>query len=307
MIDTSVKYINNGMVSSPQVSNVWGQLTSCLDALLVYGFGLKNVTTAVCSGQILTLTIQLGHSFVLGQVIKVDGVTNNTNFNREYRVLSKTTTQVTCVAENLPDLILTGSITAIVAPLGYEIVYSKPYKRVYRSKNSLALGNMLIVYDGPRETEYDIGWAKWASVGIAREMSDVDTIIGAQAPYDGNAPEQNWRSYQTGHYGWYKWYFARQGVYETSGTGGSGNRNWVMVGDDRGFYFSITMAPGYNWYGRVPYMFGDLDRFKPGDNYATYLRADSNYWSNSNSHWSYPGQGCAYGGVASCDNAGGLS
>ena len=307
MIDTSVKWMNNGMAGSPQVSNVWGQLTSFLDSVLVYGFGLKIVTTAVCNGEVLTLNIPSGHSYLLDQVIKLSGVTNNTAFNKEYRVLSKTNVQVTCVAEGLPNLVLAGSMSVIVAPLGFEIVFSRDYKRVYRSLNSLALGNMLVVYDGPRETEYDISWAKWASVGIAREMTDVDTIIGAQAPYDGNAPSQNWASSQVGHYGWYKWYFARTGGYETNGNSGGGNRNWVLVGDDRGFYLSITNAPGFSWYGRVPYMFGDLDRFKSGDNYATYLRAADNYWSNSNGgHHSYPGQLSGYGGVMSCDVSGGV-
>ena len=47
------------------------------------------------------------------------------------------------------------------------------------------------------------------NVGIVEDLSDIDTIVGAQAPYDPNNPTQNWKQVQAGQWGWYKWYHGR--------------------------------------------------------------------------------------------------
>jgi hypothetical protein len=41
------------------------------------------------------------------------------------------------------------------------------------------------------------------------DLSDIDTIVGAQAPYDPNNPTQNWKQVTASQWGWYKWYHAR--------------------------------------------------------------------------------------------------
>jgi hypothetical protein len=69
----------------------------------------------------------------------------------------------------------------------------------------------------------------------------------------------------------------------------------VLIGDDRLFFLFCTNAPAYNWYGRNSYCFGDIMTFKAGDNYATVLSADDNYWSRDGSYWSYPGEQGGYG------------
>lgn len=135
-------------------------------------------------------------------------------------------------------------------------------------------------------------------------MADIGTIVGAQAPFDPSKPNQNWTQWEANQWGWHKWYHAQQSGYENYGDGGGGNRNWVLVGDDRLFFLFVTNAAGYNWYGRNFYCFGDLESFKPGDRYHTVLCADDRYWSINNQYSSYPGQYNGYGLTHSLDVGG---
>ena len=76
-------------------------------------------------------------------------------------------------------------------------------------------------------------------------ISDIDTIVGAQAPYDPNNPTQNWKQVTASQWGWYKWFHARSNQYESNGDSGGGGRNWVLIGDDRLFFLFCTNAAGY--------------------------------------------------------------
>jgi hypothetical protein len=192
-----------------------------------------------------------------------------------------------------------------VAPLGWEKPFAGTHKAAYRSKNPTSPQNLLRIDDSLKTPGYTTTWAKWANVGIVEDLADIDTIVGAQAPFDPSKPTQNWQQVAASQWGWYKWYHARQAGYDNSGDGGAGARNWVLVGDDRLFYLFCTHQAGYNWYGRTSYCFGDITSFKPGDQYGTVLAADDIYWSNSSaSYASYPGQSSGYGLAMSLDFTG---
>lgn len=304
MSDLSVKYFNSGMTGAPQVSNNWGDLVSMLDACLVNGFALKAIDTLTSAGGIATATISSGHAYIPGQVVLIAGA-EQPEYNGQFRVLTTTITTFTFAVEGTPasPATTTSSITAKVAPLGWEKPFAGTHKAAYRSKNPQSPQNLLLIDNSLKTPGYDTSWAKWANVGIVEDLADIDTIVGAQAPYDPNNPTQNWKQVQANQWGWYKWYHARQSGYETNGDGGGGNRNWVLVGDDRLFYLFITHQAGFNWYGRTSYCFGDIASFKPGDQYATVLAADDIYLGNSNAV-SHPGQYADYGLVMSLGFAG---
>ena len=69
--------------------------------------------------------------------------------------------------------------------------------------------NLLLIDNSLKTPNYTTGWAKWANVGIVEDLSDIDTIVGAQAPYDPNNPTQNWKQVTASQWGWYKWFHAR--------------------------------------------------------------------------------------------------
>ena len=304
MSDLSVKYFNSGMAGAPQVSNNWGDLVTMLDACLVNGFALKAIDTLTFAAGIATATISSGHAYQPFQVVEIAGA-GQPEYNGQFRVLTTTATTFTYAVTGTPASPATTatSLSAKVAPLGWEKPFAGTHKAAYRSKNPASPQNLLLIDNSLKTPNYTTGWAKWANVGIVEDLSDIDTIVGAQAPYEPNNPTQNWKQVSGSQWGWYKWYHARTGQYESSGDSGGGARNWVLVGDDRLFFLFCTNAAGYDWCGRNCYCFGDLISFKPGDNYATVLAADDNYWGMSN-RWSYPGQYSGYGLVSSLDFTG---
>jgi hypothetical protein len=74
------------------------------------------------------------------------------------------------------------SLSAKVAPLGWEKPFSSTHKAAYRSKNPQSPQNLLLIDNSLKTPNYTTGWAKWANVGIVEDLSDIDTIVGAQAP-----------------------------------------------------------------------------------------------------------------------------
>lgn len=297
MTDLTVKYFHSGMTGAPQISNNWGDLVTMLDACLVNGFALKAIDTLTCVDGVATATISAGHAYRPEQVVEIAGA-DQPEFNGEVRVIAATATSFTFAVTGTPVSPATSatSLSAKVAPLGWEKAFAGTNKAAYRSKNPASPQNLLLIDDSLKTPGYTTTWAKWANVGIVEDLSDIDTIVGAQAPFDPNNPTQNWKQVQANQWGWYKWYHARTSGYDNSGDSGGGNRNWVLIGDDRLFYLFVTNAAGYDWYGRNGYCFGDITSFKPADNYATVLAAEDIYWSNSSSGYSsYPGQYNGYG------------
>jgi len=297
MADLTVKYFNSGMTGAPQISNNWGDLVTMLDACLVNGFALKAIDTLTFADGVATATISAGHAYRPEQVVEIAGA-DQPEYNGEVRVIVATATSFTFAVTGTPVSPATSatSLSTKVAPLGWEKAFAGTNKAAYRSRNPASPQNLLLIDDSLKTPGYTTTWAKWANVGIVEDLTDIDTIVGAQAPFDPNNPTQNWKQVQANQWGWYKWYRARTSGYDNSGDSGGGNRNWVLIGDDRLFYLFVTNAAGYGWYGRNGYCFGDITSFKPADNYATVLAADDIYWSNSSAGYSsYPGQYNGYG------------
>ena len=295
MADLTVKYFNSGMTGAPQISNNWGDLVTMLDACLVNGFALKAIDTLTCVDGVATATISAGHAYRSEQVVEIAGA-DQPAYNGQFRVIATTATTFTFAVTGTPVSPATSatSLSAKVAPLGWEKAFAGTNKAAYRSKNPASPQNLLLIDNSLKTPNYTTSWAKWANVGIVEDLADIDTIVGAQAPFDPNNPTQNWKQVEANQWGWHKWYHARQGGYDTYVDGGAGNRNWVLIGDDRLFFLFLTNAPGYNWFGCNSYCFGDITSFKPADNYATVLCADDIYGSNSH-YISYPGQFNGYG------------
>lgn len=295
-----VKFFHSGMAGSPTLSNGWGDMIGVLDACLVTGFNLKTINSLTFADGVATAVINSGHNYVKDQVLLIAGW-DQPAYNGEKRLLSVTANSFTFAVEGSPVTPATTQTngTAKVAPLGWEKAFSGTNKAAYRStdpaspRHYLRVDNSLKANNG--YGDYSTGWAKWSNVGICESMSDIDTITGAQAPFDPLWPEQNWKSRASNHFGWHKWYHARSTGYESYGDNGPGARQWVIVGDSRAFYFFTTYGSGYTWYGMVPYFFGDPISFKPGDSSATMLCAEDSW--DSNSYCSYPGANMGYGPV----------
>lgn len=300
-----VKMYTSAMTGAPILNNNWGDLIAVLDACLVNGFNLKtldSLTFDVNTG-LATATVSTGHGYTVDQVVLISGA-DQAEYNGEHSVVSTTTTTFSFAVTGTPVTPATTStqLTAKVAPLGWSAPYRADYKVAYRPTDPTATGNMLLVDNRLKTPNYTTTWAKWANVGIVEGMSDIDTIVGAQAPYDAAKPSKNWQQVEANQWGWFKWYHARQFTntaniyYENTGDGGTTPRSWVLIGDGGLFYLFNEYAAGYSL---AFYLFGDIVSYKAVDHYATALAAKEIYLGNSVNF----GVHSSYGNVIRSDNA----
>jgi hypothetical protein len=182
MTDLTVKYFNSGMTGAPQISNNWGDLVTMLDACLVNGFALKAIDTLTCTDGVATATISAGHAYQREQVVQIAGA-DQPEYNGQFRVLDHDH-HVHLRGDGTPASPATTStsLTAKVAPLGWEKPFAGTNKAAYRSKNPQSPQNILLIDNSLKTPNYTTTWAKWANVGIVEDLSDIDTIVGAQAP-----------------------------------------------------------------------------------------------------------------------------
>jgi hypothetical protein len=288
-MSNKVKWMHSGMTGAPVLTNTWGSLTALLDACLVNGWNLQTVSAISRNGAVATASLPSGHGFTVDQVVLVAGC-DQAEYNGEHTVTAVTATSVSFAVSGSPASPATtaGTISLKLAPLGFEIAFTGTNKRAYRSPNPLSNRHYLRV-DDSLPTGYTTTWAKFGRVTIAENMADIDTFVGARAPYDPALPTKNEVPSGSGSNltcGWFKWYYARQYGYENSGDNGAYGRSWVLIGDDRGFF--LINASGYGGDKRVLHAFTDFDSYKPGDNFASYLIASERYQTVSYSGGSYP-------------------
>lgn len=270
-----VKFFTNTQQGAPQLTNDWGALTTMLDACLVNGFNLKSVTNITRDGNVATVNISTGHQYQVNQVLLMDGATQP-EYNGEVRVLSVTSNSYTYAVTGTPATPATGTITAKAAPLGFEIAFTGANKRAYRSKNPMSNRPYLRV-DDSQHPLYNAAYAKKGKVTMAEGMSDIDTFVGARAPYDPAAPTKNEATTGSGTGvvdGWYKWYYAKAPNSPDTNPPATKNRQWTIVGDDRGFYlFNESMDNG----GIGGKCFTDFESYRSADGFNTLLGAQDVY------------------------------
>ena len=286
-----VKYYANTMQGAPQLTNDWGCMTALLDAVLVTGFNLKTIETLTSAAGVATANSPAGHLYWVGQVLAISGADQN-EYNGEVRVVAVTTSTFTYAITGTPVSPATGaSITSKVAPLGWEIAFTATNKRAYRNKNVLSNRPYLRV-DDSCDPAYTTTYAKKAKVTMAQGMSDIDTFVGARAPFDSAYPTRNEVATGSGagvYDGWYKWYYARSdgNAYDHYGASVF-NRPWTLVGDDRGFYiFNDTWSSG----GLGGKCFTDFESYRSADGFNTLLCAQETYQPASMASSTYDSEG----------------
>lgn len=275
---TQLKWFTHSTGSAPQLSNSQGALIPILDACLVTGFNERDIISATKSGDMITLDFGVNHGYLNYQVIELSGFSDS-KLNGEHRILLSTTTTITFELSNVISLI--GSGKCKLAPLGFEKKYEAFGKRAYRSKNTL-INPFYLRVDDTLDLVWTSTYAKFAKVAIVEDMSGIELsdIAGYQAPYDASNPNQNWvgsGSGSTAVNGWAKWYYAYalgfSSSYQDVTAPAVGNYQWLIVGDESGFYFlpsSYTDASG------TVYAFGMFESYLNNDNFNCFLNATFN-------------------------------
>lgn len=277
-----IKYYSSTDPSAPTIGNNWGDLTALLDAVLVDGYNLKTVASITRSGSTATAVVSAGHPYQVGRILSLGG-SDQADYNGEKLLTAVTSTTFSFEVTGSPATPATGSISAKVAPLGFEVAYTDgAHKRAYRSQLPASSKPILLVNAGEKGTNaagttYNSSWAKWANVGIVENMTDINTLVGSQAPFDAAYPTRNrGGGGLANQYGWAKWYWAMSssGTLIDSTPPTAGDRPWALVGDGRSFYLWLGRLTGVSVDAVCSYGFGEFKSFKSADTKAAWIVAD---------------------------------
>lgn len=287
---TDIKFYVHTNTNAPKLTNNFGCMIDVLDACLVNGFGSQTVSTLIASGTTVTATFGSAHNFMQYQVIKIAGA-NQSEFNSEHRILTvPNANTITFELATVPSIsTATGAISCSLPPLGWE----KPFgntggKAAYRSTNLLLPSRPFLRVVDELDPVWTSTYAKYAKVGISEDMTDIDTMLGAQAPYDSLAPNKNWvgtGSGTTAYNGWARWYYARAQAAGISGNQydysapSNGNRVWMLIGNRDFFYILPAVTPSDS--NQVLYGFGSFKSLISNDNANNFLVC-SDYYNKAN-------------------------
>lgn len=285
---TDIKFYVHTNNNAPQLQNAYGSMIGVLDACLIDGIQIGVVSSLTASGTTVTATFGAAHNLMQYQVIKITGA-NQTEFNGEHRILSiPDTSSFTFELAAVPSVTTaTGTISASLPPLGWEKPFSSSNpngggKAAYRSTNLLLPSRPFLRVVDELDPAYTATYAKYAKVGIVEDMTDIDTMLDVQAPYDSNNPDKNWvgsGSGTTANNGWAKWYYNRGGLTTSNVNDTSApseiNKKWVIVGSADYFYI-LTKSHADDVYSNV-YGYGAFKTLLNTENSCTFLAATLNY------------------------------
>ena len=277
-MNTSVRWMHSGMQGAPVIDNNWGDLTAMLRACCVTGFNVRPVQGITCQGTKATIQCA-GHGYVEHQVVQIENATP-AGYNGAHRVVSvEGANSLTIELESeLPEAQAAPGQTLQMrtAPLGWGSLFDDGgQKLVLRSTDPQSTKNVLRV-DDSCPAGYTTTWAKFGRVTMAQDMTDLDTFVGARAPFDPADPTKNEVPKGSGgsmRSGWFKWYYATYQAHSfgESSTAEKGPRNWWLAGDGRTFYLGVTCQRG--WSLATPWGAGDLESLQSPDPFATFLAA----------------------------------
>ena len=242
----TTKIFHSNMAGAPVLSGTAGAMIAILDACLKDGFGLVTMDSLTVSGGVATLSRSGGMTFEADAVVQLAGITGTySSLNGDRRLLSVGASTATFDATGLPNGTAAGTITAKVSPLGWSKPFSGTNLAAYKATDPTALGMYLRVDDSGTTAARVVGY---------ESMSDINTGTGLFPT----------ASQQSGG-----------GYWEKSGAAGSTARNWIVVGDERTFYWwSVPNGTTAVTSQGVLRGFGDLIPRRSADAYAAFLGAD---------------------------------
>lgn len=242
-MDTSVKYFHSGMTGAPVMNGTAGSLLAVLDACLVNGFGLKTVNSLVVSNNVATATISTGHSAEVDTVVEIAGATP-AGLNGQWKVTAVNGNNVSWETSGVANQTATGTISLKLAGAGWVKEFSGANLGAYRSPNILGTRMYLRVDDTATTFARVIGY---------ETMSDINTGTGLFP----TTTQLNGGLY------WSK-----------SGAADSTRREWMLIADDRMFYFARAHRSDHPE-GYETGAFGDFIPTKSGDAYACVINGTS--------------------------------
>jgi hypothetical protein len=194
-----IKIFTSTQTSAPQLSGQAGKLNDILYACLCTGYNSKTVSSISVANNIATAVTSTDHNYAINDIIKITDA-NESVFNDDFTIteITNSTTFKFDITTNIASA--TGTMTSVIAPLGWAREYTGTNKAVYRSTQ----------VDGTRLfLRIDDTNAKYANAYQYEDMTSVD--IGVNAG---------------------------QTIFWSKSTAADVTaRNWWLVGDSKFFYF----------------------------------------------------------------------
>ena len=284
---TDIKFFVHSNNSAPQLTNNFGCMLNVLDAALINGIQVGTVSSLTASGKIVTAVFGTAHNLMQYQVIKIAGA-NQIEYNVEARILTvPNATTITFELAAVPSVATaTGTINASLPPLGWEKPFSSTSatggKGAYRSKNLLLPSRPFLRVVDELDPSYTATYAKYVKVGIVEDMTDINTMLGVQAPFDPAFPDKNWvgsGSGTTAINGWARWYYSYGNAFTASINDATavsaGNRAYIVVGS--GDYFYILPCPTPTITTALCFGFGAFKSTLNNDSSCNFLSACNRY------------------------------
>lgn len=239
----TIKLFQSSQNGAPQLSGQPGTntLIAVLNACLIDGFNLRTLTSITREGTVATATADAGHGLREYDIVLIAGA-NEAAYNGEKRIRNVTTNTFEFDVAGETATPATGTITAKIAPLGWESPFSGPAKAAYRSRD--VSGNRLFLRIDETPLAGDANYGRGSRTALAQMwevLNDIDNGTGKAETW--------WRKAQN-----------------DSTTA----RPWLLVGDTKRFWLAVNWSESYpNRY--VPYFFGDFPSFKAGDAYGSLI------------------------------------
>lgn len=246
-LSTTVKWYNQSFSGIPTLNASAGSIVGILDALLVNGFNTSSVSQIVVTSGIARATLTSGGAFARKAVALIAGC-SEAALNGEKRITLVGSGYLEYDATGVVDgTYNTGTITAKYAPMGWEILFTDTNKRIYRSLNVADRDSVNLYVDDTNPTGFNM------AANVAGTYRSMAKVVAITAPTDINTFTQ------LGLVWWIK----------SNSSTDTVARNFMICGDDLGFFFSGSPANS-STYGNSSEYFGKLNNlYRPGDMFGT--------------------------------------
>jgi len=265
-----------------------GSAIDVFDACLINGFGEVTLSSLTIDANGIATATSNAHGYnKVPLVILISGADQEA-INGEWEITGTSTNTILFDATDsgLTSTTITGaSIKLKVAPLGWEKVFSDApnYVAVYRSKDPFSRQHFLRVDDSDA---YGVQSVPFTYCRGFEQMSSAQDIGHNPFP----PPQILARGV-----GVEKSCYIPGGIYATAN---NANLSWTLVGTSCQFYFNSHFYLGNISGGRMPFYFGDLVSYVPGDYGATLISGATTftviytptYWESYND---YQGRYCS--------------
>jgi len=229
------------------LNNAAGAFITVLDACLVNGYGDQTITITSAGG-LATVTTPSPHGLIKTAKYTVSGA-NEAAYNGEHSVTVVDGVTLTFPVAGTPATPATGTITGRLSGSGW----TKPFSGTYLASYLQGAG----------------------SNGMSLRVDDTGTmtrLVGYETMSDVNTGTQSFPTNAQ----------MAGGAYQSKSTNTT-YRDWVLLADEKRFYFSSNADGSAGDVNGQGMFFGDINSYLPGDSYSTMLAAGNTSSANSSS------------------------